>query len=196
MGPIMFWAFILLVYFILMSVFIALIAEAYEAAREQLNREQVQRMSRSPASGDKKIMVKTTRQGQLLLYNMSLKKMISRPLLYSLKAPLSHVEEALRQDSTGDLSSPGKFSVLHMIDAEELDCWERFKANWPAWCPGGKKKVAFRPGSFRSRAKSVVVANVFDQRRQNSLDKKIGELAEKPDIFNLDDTDHTHPIDT
>eukprot|EP01052_Picozoa_sp_SAG31_P043255 SAG31_NODE_7148_length_1776_cov_1.175909_1_plen_53_part_00 len=30
MGPMMFWGYILLVYFILMSVFIALIAEAYQ----------------------------------------------------------------------------------------------------------------------------------------------------------------------
>ena len=66
-------------------------------------------------AGDKKIMVKTARQGQLMLYNMAAKKMISRPLLHSLKTPLSQVEDALRQDATNTLTggtSMRSFSML------------------------------------------------------------------------------------
>jgi len=38
-GPILFWMYIFLVFFILMSVFIALISESYEEAKEQLSKQ-------------------------------------------------------------------------------------------------------------------------------------------------------------
>eukprot|EP01051_Picozoa_sp_SAG22_P030784 SAG22_NODE_12124_length_455_cov_1.221910_1_plen_97_part_10 len=51
LGPLMFWVYIFLMFFILMSVFIALIAESYESAKNTIERERTARMARGALSG-------------------------------------------------------------------------------------------------------------------------------------------------
>eukprot|EP01052_Picozoa_sp_SAG31_P030358 SAG31_NODE_3107_length_4667_cov_4.409807_7_plen_83_part_00 len=55
LGPLMFWAYIFLMFFVLMSVFIALIAEAYEKAKDRIDREQEMALSRIPTTDRSKI---------------------------------------------------------------------------------------------------------------------------------------------
>eukprot|EP01051_Picozoa_sp_SAG22_P024687 SAG22_NODE_6957_length_791_cov_1.099711_1_plen_200_part_10 len=87
-GPGLFWLYIFLMYFILMSVFIALIAESYETARHELEAEKVMLMSRQPATGDDHVRVAAQRKAQHLLREMRVRNMISRVLEVSLRKPL------------------------------------------------------------------------------------------------------------
>ena len=61
-GPAFFWFYIVLMFFILMSVFIALISEGYEEARDELRRESDQRESRTQSTGKVGVMVRAQMQ--------------------------------------------------------------------------------------------------------------------------------------
>ena len=129
-GPLMFWIFIVLVYFILMSVFIALIAEAYEAARDELELMEEARTVRTPATGDRSHIIKSNSKAQKLLRELSLKNMVSNPLAFSLGQPLQQVDAMMKQQAT----------LLEL--SKGLKDAEADSSSWTSKCrPGTKVKV-------------------------------------------------------
>lgn len=82
--------------------FIALIAQAYENAREDLIALETKSSIRTPAVNDPARIAKDTLIAKNDLRNMAVRKMISTPLAYSLREPLNAVENTLRR-THGDL---------------------------------------------------------------------------------------------
>jgi hypothetical protein len=71
-----------------MSVFIALIAESYEKARADLAKETANLLSRTPATGDEKVLHFSQKEAGSMLHHMRVRNMISRELSISLRQPL------------------------------------------------------------------------------------------------------------
>lgn len=88
LGPSMFWLYIFLMLFILMSMFIALIAESYETAKKELNAEVDQRRTRSVASDDASAVLKVQARTQRVINMMADQNLISWPLEVEMKARL------------------------------------------------------------------------------------------------------------
>jgi hypothetical protein len=80
-GPAMFWIYIFLMFFILMSVFIALIAESYEKARSDLELEKGNAISRMPASDNPEKLLRNRKRVLYLLKTMREEKIASPAML-------------------------------------------------------------------------------------------------------------------
>ena len=171
----MFWVFIVLVFFILMSVFIALIAQAYESAREELHSLEVNAITRTPALGETDKMARDTLLAKKSLRDMKMKKMVSEPLAYSLREPLKAVEVALAHEGT----------LLEL--AQPTNCSEMVMQNLSR-CK--HERALFK---LRRSTKNIIAIN----RMMNSTDGLADEPT-APDAIATADSGLflSHPVDT
>eukprot|EP01052_Picozoa_sp_SAG31_P017846 SAG31_NODE_1239_length_9169_cov_18.922492_10_plen_150_part_00 len=88
LGPAMFWFYIFLMLFVLMSMFIALIAESYDKAKRDLEVEQDQRRTRSVASDDISSVLRTQARTQVAIKRLAEQNLISWPLQVEMTARL------------------------------------------------------------------------------------------------------------
>ena len=104
------------------SVFIALIAQAYENAREDLQTLQKNAIARTPALGDPDRVAKDTLLAKNNLRNMAHKKIVSEPLTFALREPLLAVETTMihTHGNLFDLAAP-KTSLDRML-------WSKFSS--------------------------------------------------------------------
>ena len=86
LGPAMFWMYIFLMFFILMSVFIALIAESYEHAKSMIDQERDARQQRAPSSAWDGTMIRVQQKVQRKMRQMCEDNLISPPLEVELRA--------------------------------------------------------------------------------------------------------------
>ena len=180
-GPAMFWMFIVLVYFILMSVFIALIGEAYERARDALRDERQNMMSRTPASGVKKTAIATAKKATNLVYNMTLAETLSVPLSHALRDPLIRAEQAMQNEIMAE--SEESVPMGKRIDVlQKKKCTKRF------FCGSSPTRFA--------RSKSLGVVRITTQLLnlnggRNAVGKETLRLSHPVDTFTDDDDDPT-----
>ena len=92
-GPLMFWIFIVLVYFILMSVFIALIAEAYEEAKADMVKAEEDALTQAPGGFGGKDDAASAQDAEHLLDGLTERSMVSEELVLSLRDALKERKE-------------------------------------------------------------------------------------------------------
>ena len=198
-GPLMFWVFIVLVFFILMSVFIALIAQAYEDAREDLDNYKNNSIARTPAVSDPSRVAKDTLLAKNKLRAMSARKMVSEPLAFSLRQPLAEVEQAMRPHGTLlDLSAPTTLTekVGNKMNKDLRDL-EKMRKSTRAMMTAAKAVEMMSPrtkmnGMEKTSATAALARKRAAQTKADLIAEQGITLSHPIDTFTDDDDDPTY----